>query len=74
MPRNYSIKDTIQQVKDGIHNKKIKKIQDDAEPKMTPTFPYRDYESKDTIIKFNQKQKEEENKPSGKKKWYQFWK
>ena len=68
MPRNYSIKDTIQQAKDEIHRKKMKKLQDQNEPKMTPTFPYRDYEDKEKIIKFDNDKKTET------KKWYQFWK
>ena len=81
MPRNYSIKDTIQQAKDAIHQKKMQKLQDQHEPKMTPTFPYRDYEDKEKIIKFtppkddivkfdNDKIVEETDT----KKWYQFWK
>ena len=81
MPRNYSIKDTIQQAKDKIHQNKMRKLQDQNEPKMTPTFPYRDYEDKEKIIKFtppkddivkfdNHKIVEETDT----KKWYQFWK
>jgi len=59
MPRNYSINDTIQQAKDEIHRKKMKKLQDDSESKKpTPT-----------LMRFNHPEPEKENK-----KWYQFWK
>ena len=71
MPRNYSIKDTIQQAKDEIHQKKIRKLQDQHESKMTPTFPYRDYEVKEKIFKFDNDKIVEETDT---KKWYQFWK
>ncbi len=81
MPRNYSIKDTIQQAKDAIHQKKMQKLQDQYEPKMTPTFPHRDYEDKEKIIKFTPPKddivKFDDDKIVEKtdtKKWYQFWK
>ena len=65
MPRNYSIKDTIQQAKDEIHRKKIKKLQDDVEPKIIKFTP-----PADNVIRFDN---EKEDKPTD-KKWYQFWK
>ena len=65
MPRNYSIKDTIQQAKDKIHHNKIKKLQDDAEPKIIKFTP-----PADNVIRFDN---EKEDKPTD-KKWYQFWK
>ncbi len=66
MPRNYSIKDTIQQAKDKIHHNKIKKLQDSAEPKRTK-------DKKSTLIRFNDPEPEKENNITD-KKWYQFWK
>jgi len=67
MPRNYSIKDTIQQAKDEIHRKKIKKLQDyeDKEKIIKFTPP------KDDIVKFDNDKIVEETDT---KKWYQFWK
>lgn len=77
MPRNYSIKDTIQQAKDKIHQNKMRKLQDQNEPKMTPAFPYRDYEDREKIIKFTPPKDEVvkfDNEKTETKKWYQFWK
>ena len=76
MPRNYSIKDTIQQAKDEIHRKKIKKLQDNAEPKRTAALPDKDYQDKEsTLIRFNDpKPEQEEENNTTDKKWYQFWK
>ena len=76
MPRNYSIKDTIQQAKDEIHRKKIKKLQDNAEPKKTTALPDKDYQDKEsTLIRFNDpKPEQEEENNTTDKKWYQFWK
>jgi len=64
MPRNYSIKDTIQQTKDRIHQEKINKLQKSKEKIIKFTPP------KDDIVKFDNDKIVEETDT---KKWYQFW-
>ena len=81
MPRNYSVKQTVEMLKSNIKKAKeldksyveeIEEIEDVAEPTPPPppepVVTQTETTSKDEIIKFERP----DDKPT--KKWYQFWK
>ena len=76
MPRNYSVKQTIEMLKSNIKQAKElekeleKKLQTkSAEPKTSNPKPIKlETPKKDSLIRFDKPDK----KPT--KKWYQFWK
>ncbi len=74
MPRNYSVKQTVEMLKSNIKKAKeldkscAKEIEDVAEPPPEPVVTQTETTSKDEIIKFERP----DDKPT--KKWYQFWK
>ena len=81
MPRNYSVKQTVEMLKSNIKKAKeldksyaeeTEEIEDVAEPTPPPppepVVTQTETTSKDEIIKFERP----DDKPT--KKWYQFWK
>ena len=74
MPRNYSVKQTVEMLKSNIKKAKEldKSYEDVAEPTPPPppepVVTQTETTSKDEIIKFERP----DDKPT--KKWYQFWK